>query len=91
MSINSPTIITSREQDEFTAAFLIALKELNNSARITQIASKLDEYIGLNLIHFNGELGDEWQYQMRWVKTELKKQGVINYKGVGRCCYWGVI
>ena len=84
----NPIIIKRRDQLEFAAWFVIALKELNNHARIVQIAEKLDEYISHNLIQFRGELCFEWQYQMRWVKTKLKEDGVIDCYHKGNMVFW---
>jgi len=89
--MTNPTIINSKKQIEFTEFFILALKELNNNARIVQIAQKLDEYISHNLIQFHGELCYEWQYQMRWVKTQLQKQDVIKKERKGQCVYWSII
>jgi len=88
--MTKPIVIKRRDQLEFAAWFVIALKELNNHARIVQIAEKLDEYISHNLIQFRGELCFEWQYQMRWVKTKLKEDGVISQKKQGNLTFWSI-
>ena len=70
--------------------FLRGLTELpDNTRRIVEIAEKIDGYIESGLITIIGELKFEWQYKMRWVKSNLKKGGVIrkDYK-VGSKQYW---
>ena len=72
--------------------FLRGLTELpNNTGRIVEIAEKIDGYIESGLITIIGELKFEWQYKMRWVKSNLKKGGVIrkDYK-VGSKQYWTI-
>ena len=69
-----------------------ALKELpNNSGRVVHILEKIHNYIESGLITITGELQFEWQYQARWAKTELKKNGIIHkhYK-VGSQQYWTI-
>ena len=63
---------------ELTPYFIQALEELpNNSGRIVHVLEKIHNYIQSGLIEIEGELKFEWQYQSRWVKTELKKDGII--------------
>ena len=86
--MTKPIVIKSREQWDFTGWFLIALEELGNYARMEQISDKLDEYIGLNLIHIDFP---RWQYHMGWAKTKLQKAGVISQKNQGNFTFWSII
>ena len=71
------TIIISHKK-ELMPYFIQALKELpNNSGRIVHILERIDNYIQSGLIEIEGELIYEWHYQTRWVKTKLKKDGII--------------
>ncbi len=71
------TIIISHKK-ELMPYFIQALKELpNNSGRIVHVLEKIHNYIQSGLIEIEGELKYEWHYQTRWVKTKLKKDGII--------------
>jgi len=80
-----PTVIKRRDQLDFTIWFLRALEELGNCARMEQISDKLEEYISLNWIDIDFS---RWQYHMGWVKSELKKEGVISKKKQGQFTFW---
>ena len=83
------TIIISHKK-ELMPYFIQALKELPNySGRIVHILERIDNYIQSGLIEIEGELKYEWHYQSRWVKTKLKKDGIIqkHYKK-GSMQFW---
>ena len=72
--------------------FMAGLSELpNNTGRIVEIAEKIHDYIESGLITITGELKFEWQYQMRWAKTNLKENGLIEKSHkVGSKQYWKI-
>ena len=40
------------------------------------------------IIEFIGDLKYQWQYALRWNKTELKKRGIIKKHTKGKHTYW---
>ena len=52
--------------------------------RVTQLKK-------LKKIKFEGDLEDIYQIEFKWVKTELKKRGIIKPERRGRHTYWSLI
>ena len=86
-----PITIKSRYQVEFENLFLDILKELNNDARILQMLKRVTQLKKLKKIKFEGDLEDIYQIEFKWVKTELKKRGIIKPESRGRHTYWSLI
>ena len=83
-------IITHRTQ--LTDLFLMSMKSLpNGTGRIVEIARGMHELMEEGLVEIQGDLLYEWQYQKRWVKTELKKNGLIDFEKRGNKSFWSFV
>ena len=83
-----PITIESNSPQEAFDWYIIAMKDYGTSVRTLDIMKKLYQYQEKGIIEFIGDLKYEWQYALRWNKTELKKRGLIKKHIKGKHTYW---
>jgi len=86
--MKNPITIESVHQQEALDWYVIAMKDLGTPVRTLDIMKKIYQYQEKGIIEFVGDLKYQWQYALRWVKTELKKRGLITKHTKGKLTYW---